>query len=256
MNAYLFTAITTMSQLRPTPGRHGPTESFQTWDGCSSLIVLGDNPDEAQKKFEACLHMQREGENPMDTQIRKIAAAQFVDQLLTESGSAPLDWLEILRQCESTATDDFEQGHWVDVDPVVRPGQLSVDVEALQQDLPEEIRTGMNWSADKKFYFVLSVLTPPSPPADLTSEPETNAPNLAEPLDENPEALAQTELQRLLALFPQSADKEAAAMIQARNSVVAAWLWRRYAANTRLAANQIRIDPGCGVVGTKPEPSE
>jgi hypothetical protein len=75
-------------------------------------------------------------------------------------------------------------------------------------------------------------------------------------LADDPETPDTVESQSLLTLFPQAADKEAAALIQARNSVVAAWLWRRYAANTRLAANQIRIDPGCGVIGMEPERSE
>ncbi|HEV2436867.1 MAG TPA: hypothetical protein VG077_12780 [Verrucomicrobiae bacterium] len=55
--------------------------------------------------------------------------------------------------------------------------------------------------------------------------------------------------QQIYATFPQALDKEAAALIQARNSVVAAWLWRRYAAGTRLAANAIRMDRWCGTVG-------
>jgi len=46
----------------------------------------------------------------------------------------------------------------------------------------------------------------------------------------------------------QALDKEAAALIEARNSVVAAWLWRRFAADTPLAANHIRIDPWCGAL--------
>jgi hypothetical protein len=40
---------------------------------------------------------------------------------------------------------------------------------------------------------------------------------------------------------------EAAAVIEARNSAVAAWLWRNYAATTPLAKNAIRIDPLCGL---------
>jgi hypothetical protein len=43
-------------------------------------------------------------------------------------------------------------------------------------------------------------------------------------------------------------DKEAAALVEARNSVVAAWLWRKYAANTRLAPNEIQIDPCCAFI--------
>jgi hypothetical protein len=67
--------------------------------------------------------------------------------------------------------------------------------------------------------------------------------------DENTEKSEPISIGELYATFPQALDKEAAALIQARNSVVAAWLWRRYAANTRLAANAIRIDPWCGAMG-------
>jgi hypothetical protein len=56
-------------------------------------------------------------------------------------------------------------------------------------------------------------------------------------------------LAELLADFPQLANKEAAALVRARNSAVAAWLWQKYAAATRLAGNQVRIDPWCGVLG-------
>jgi hypothetical protein len=43
-------------------------------------------------------------------------------------------------------------------------------------------------------------------------------------------------------------DKEAAALVEARNSVVAVWLWRKFAANTRLAPNEIQIDPCCSFI--------
>jgi hypothetical protein len=41
-------------------------------------------------------------------------------------------------------------------------------------------------------------------------------------------------------------------LIRARNSAVAAWLWRKYAANAKFARDQIRIDPWCGVMGVEP----
>jgi hypothetical protein len=251
-NAYLFTAVTTQSQVRPTMGRYGQTNTIQTWDSCASLIVLGDSPDEAQTQFEAWLRRPPEGENPMDLQIRKIAAAQFVDQLFTESGDAPLDWPAMLKQAEaqlqSTSMDDFEQGYWVDVDQVVRPGKLSFSAGTLPSDVPEDIRSGLNWSSDKKFLFLLSVLSPPAPPAEPADEPETENSGSVESSDEGTAEAEPIRMGELCATFPQALDKEAAGLIQARNSVVAAWLWRRYAANTPLAANAIRIDPWCGVI--------
>ena len=257
MNAYLFTAVSTVSQVRSSScgGRcEKAAGSLQVWDSCSSQIVLGDSPDEAQSQFETWLRTTPEGENPVDIKIRKIAAAQFVDQLFTESGGTPIDWPKILKlvesELESTSADDFEQGYWVDVDQVVRPDKLSFSAGTLQSDVPEDIRSGLNWSSDKKFLFVLSVLSPPAPPAEPVDEPEMDVPDSDESQDENPEEPKPIGIGELYGTFPQALDKEAAALIQARNSAVAAWLWRRYAANTRLTANSIRIDPWCGVIGT------
>lgn len=251
MNAYLFAAITSQARVRPTTGRSGATSDIQTWDGCVCHVVFGESPDEAQKQFEAWLCAAPEGENPVNVAIRKIAAAQFIDQLFTESGPAPLDWPEIQRQVESqlesTPVDDFEQGYWVDVDQVVRPEKLSFSAGTLQSDVPEDIRSGLNWSADKQFWFMLSVLSPPAPPAEIADEPETDD-DLDESSGQNSENIEPVGIGELYGTFPQALDKEAAALIRARNSAVAAWLWRRYAASTPLAANAIRIDPWCGAL--------
>jgi hypothetical protein len=252
MNAYLFSAVATWSQLRPNKSGYGPAETFQTWNSCVSQIVFGGSPDEAQKLFETSLRKQPEGENPVEVEIRKIAAAQFVDQLFTESGNAPMDWPKILKQAESqlesTPADDFEQGYWVDADQVVRPEKLSFSAGTLQSDVPEDIRSGLNWSADKKFLFVVSVLMP-LPPPNLAGTQEADVPDSGESPDENSETSDPIGLGELYATFPEALDKEAAVLIEARNSVVAAWLWRRYAANTRLVTNSIRIDPWCGAIG-------
>mgnify|MGYP001091560593 CR=1 FL=1 len=53
--------------------------------------------------------------------------------------------------------------------------------------------------------------------------------------------------------FPELAEREATAVIRARNAVVAAWLWRRYAAETPLAQNPIRVDSWCNAVGSEKE---
>ena len=252
MNAYLFSAVVNRSQVRPVPGSRGSVNALQTWDASMSQIVLDSSPDEAQKRFEAWLRATPAGENPVEVTIRKIAAAQFVDQLFTETGGAPLAWPEIpkqvLSQLESTAVDDFEQGYWVDVDQIIRPEGLSPNAEWLQKDLPEDIRSGLNWSVDKQFFFLLSVLVSLPPLRDPLEEPETDAADLAESEDESAEKSEPIGLSELHTNFPEALDKEAAALIRARNSVVAAWLWRRYAASTRLAANQIRIDPWCGTI--------
>jgi hypothetical protein len=253
MKAYLFSSVTTRSQVRSAPGRYGTTDSFQTWDACGTQIVFGDSPEEAQKQFETWLRASPDGENPVKVTIRKIAAAQFMDRLFTESGDTPLNWNLIIKQVESQLQsepiDDFEQGYWVDVDQVVRPDKLSFSAGTLKSDIPEDIRSGLNWLSDKKFLFVLSVLSPPAPPAGILDEPDTEAEDSSESSDENAEKSGQISIGELYATFPQALDKEVAALIQARNSVVAAWLWRRYAANTRLATNTIRIDPWCGAIG-------
>jgi len=253
MNAYLFSGVTTRSQVRSTPGRFGPVDTIQTWDACGTLIVFGDSPDEAQKQFETWLRATPEGENPVTVTIRKIAAARFIDRLFTESGDTPLNWAQILKmadsQLQTTPMDDFEQGYWVDVDQVVRPEKLSFSAGTLPSDVPEDIRSGLNWLGDRKFLFILSVLTPPAPPAEIPDKPETEEDDLTEPPAENGERSEPISMGELLATFPQALDKETAALIQARNSVVAAWLWRGFAANTRLAANAIRVDPWCGAIG-------
>ena len=246
MNGYLFTAGLTQSQVRPTPGRGGQlVDSMQTWDTCVSAIIYGGDAQQAQKRFEAWCRLIPEGENPVETEIKKVVAAQFVDQLLTESGGKPLDWPQISRQVndilQATPVDDFEQGYWVDINQAMPPGKISFDLESLKRDLPEDIRSGLNWSPDKKFFFLVSALTPrPSPgiPAD-DLESDSTIRDDENPDDEKPD------LDGFVAALPEMRDKEAVALVEARNSVVAAWLWRKFAADTRLATNEIQIDPCC-----------
>jgi hypothetical protein len=248
VNAYLFTAIATLSQVRLVRGRYGDSESLQTWDSCSSSIVRAESADSAQKRFEEWLSQPQEGDHPRDVQIKCITAAQFIDQLFTETGSVPLIWSDILEklqaQTESTPADDFEQGYWVDVDTVVPPGQMSTSIELLQRDLPPDISNGLNWSAQRQFLYLLTSLTPPQPPMNtpaMESDEEASA----------DAAIAEKELEQLLATYPQGAQKDAVALIQARNSIVAAMLWRRFAAGTRLVSNKIRLDPVCCMLGNE-----
>ena len=248
MNGYLFTAGLTRSQVRPTPGWGGQmVDSIQIWDACVSAIIYGGDAEQAQKRFEAWCRLTLEGEKPAETEIKKVVAAQFVDQLLTESGGQSLDWLQISRQINdialATPVDDFEQGYWVDVNQAVPSGKISFDVESLKRDLPEDLRSGLNWSPDKKFFFLLSVLSPRPVPAIYPDELESDAPNRDDADDENEDGDEKPELDGSVATLPEMRDKEAAALIQARNSVVAAWLWRKSAADTRLAANEIQITP-------------
>ena len=80
-------------------------------------------------------------------EIKRITGAQFMDHLLTESGSQPLDWFEITERNDNPpeiAVDDFEQGYWVDVNQAVPAGKLSPNIETLRRDLPEDITAGLN----------------------------------------------------------------------------------------------------------------
>ena len=249
MNGYLFTAGLTQTQVHPTPGRGGQmVDSIRHWDSCMSAIIYGGDTEQAQKRFEAWCRRTPEGENPVETEIKKVVAAQFVDQLLTESGGKPLDWPQISRQVndilQATPVDDFEQGYWVDINQAVPPGKISFDIGSLKRDLPEDIWSGLNWSPDKKFFFLLSVLSPPPSPAipagDLESDLTIH--------DDEIEADEKSDLVGFAAALPEMRDKEAVALVEARNSTVAAWLWRKFSANTRLASNEIQITPCCSFI--------
>jgi len=239
-DAYYLTAAVSCGQIDPR------TNAFRTWDACAPIVVFSRSLDDAREQCEAWLRQPGEGEK--ETIIRKITQTPIVDRLITESAASPLDWPNIMKQMEtsleSIPADDFEQGYWVDVDQVVRPDKLSFSAGTLQSDVPEDIRSGLNWSSDKQFFFLFSILlpppTPPSPDAEF--EEENSEPGKAEESEElSPE--------ELYATYPDACNKEAVALIRARNSVVAAWLWRRYAANTPLAAHAIRIEPWPGTLG-------
>jgi len=250
MNAYLLTASFTRSQ--PALVNLGLRRS-----SCASTIVCADNEEEAKKRFEDWLRTPPEDGSSVDILIHKMVVAPFVDQMLKETESVPLDWPQIATQArsdlESTPADDFEQGYWVDVNAVLPP---SINLDDLRRDLPEDISSGLNWADDKQFFFLLSVLSPPPPPPpEPWEEPEPGAADAAHPEEETADESAPV-MGEAEADFPELAGKEAAALIRARNSAVAAWLWRNYAADTKLAGNQIRIDPWCGVVlpGANPDP--
>ena len=252
MNGFLFTAGVTQSQIRPTPDRRGEmVDRLQTWDSCVGAIIYGGDAERAQKRFEAWCRLIPDGENPVEMDFKKVVAAQFVDELLTESGGKPLDWSRISQQVndilQATPVDDFEQGYWVDINQALPPGKISFDVESLKRDLPEDIRSGLNWSPDKKFYFLVSVLSPRPSPTYPPAELELDATIPDDSTDENPED-DKPDLDGFVAALPEMRDKEAAALVEARNSVVAARLWRKFAANTRLAPNEIQIDPCCSFI--------
>ena len=170
------------------------------------------------------------------------------DQLLTENGPVAINWKavgeedwgavgkEVRRGFETSAEDCAEAGYWADGNELVNPARLSPTLQSLQQELPEEIRSSLNWSAEKAYLFLVSVLSPPAPPQEPDEEWE----------EENPARAEERRLQARQAAFPELAAKELAVLAPARNSVVAAWLWRRHAAGTPLAGHAIRVDAWCG----------
>jgi hypothetical protein len=175
---------------------------------------------------------------------------QLIDQLLTETGSQPMDWSAISKTfLESTATvetdaaeenapADHGEGFWVDIQQTVPPASARLDIDALKHDLPEDVSSALNWSSDKKFPFLVTCLAVPPVVTALIDEIEE---------DESPERDEDVTsvLDETVAQLPEMREKEAAALVEARNSVVAAWLWRKFAATTPLASNEILVTPCC-----------
>jgi len=253
---YLFTAGVTQSQMRPSPGLRGG-KSLQSWDTCMSAIVYGGDAARAQTTFENWCQGPREGEDPVQTEIKKIVGAELIEQLLTESGSQPLDWpgisqtfmesmspIETEAEEESTTTD-LGAGYWLDVQQAVPPESAGLDMESLQRELPEDTCSALNWSPDKKFLFLVSSLSAPSVVTEQNEGIEETDSDRAEEQDR---AESRPDLDEAVAHLPEMREKEAAALVEARNSVVAAWLWRKFAANTRLASNEILVNPCCAMM--------
>ena len=252
--AYFLTAAARCSRINRVRMRSAWTDSIEIWDACIPKVVFGRSVEDAQTQFETWLKMPvGEGETPREITIHKITATPFVDRFINESANSPFDWTNIMKQfissLESTPEDDFEQGYWVDVDQAVRPGKLSFSAGTLESEMPEDIRSGLNWSGNKQFFFLFSIFAPPPPPPEPGAEFENPRPELVEPIQREGGAPRELSPEELREAFPQAYNKEAMALIQARNSVVAAWLWRRYAANTPFSSKQIGIEPWPGTLG-------
>ncbi len=211
-------------------------------DSHSSLIVYGGTEAAAREAFEGWLLKVYAGEAPESTKITGVVAAPVLDELLTENGSVPMDWPRVSEEAqhglEAGAGGDFEQGYWVDCEQVVRPRRLGPNIESLQRELPEEVRSGLNWSTDKNYLFLISVLKPPAAQPEFVEEdtdvlPEEGADALFG--DHSPEDVRLAEI-------------ELAVLVRGRNSAIAAWLWWRSTAAASLADNAIQIEPWCGSV--------
>ncbi len=227
--------------------KNGPN----AWDGSLDAIIFAYSLEEAQTLFANELSQpSQEGENPKTVTIRKTAVAPVVDRLLTESGNVPLNWPQIFEQSnslvESTPADDFEQGYWVDVNTVVPSDNISFSAGTLESNVPEDMRSGLNWSGDKQFFFLLKVLPLPLPPRPKYEIEAENEGEVEDAQHKSPEEPGMGEIDIVKVTWP-----ETVAVIQARNSVAAAWLWRRYAANTltQWTNNAIQIMPMCTTIG-------
>jgi hypothetical protein len=258
MNAYFFSAEVTEYRMRPAfVGNFRPAvERLDAAETCAELIVYGDGLEEAQEQFKSWIGSRLENEKPVQTEIKRIVVAPFVNQLFTESGHEPIDWPQISAKVEASLAapglDDFEQGYWADVNQLVPADKLPADVESLRRELPEEISSGLNWSSDKLFFFIVSVLSPRISATRTSNEGDTidlrtGAIRRAEPSEE----LNLQESDNAPAMFPQMGQKKAAALVQARNSAVAAWRWRKFTAAQGLPVDEIRIDPWCGAVAVE-----
>ena len=157
-----------------------------------------------------------------------------------------MDWSktvhDIVAELQSSAVDDFEQGYWLDVNEAVPPGLKISSVDDLRETLAEDVRSGLNWSGEKQFFFLLTVFSQPAPPGEAQYDDEVEIKTSANDGDDE---IALSEPSQFELLEPKLADKEVAVIIRARNSAVATWLWRNYAAATPLAVNTVRIDPLC-----------
>lgn len=255
MSAYLFTGSITQVRSKSSCGSSGCADTGQISDSCLSLIVYGGTAEAAQNGFEEWLRRYGD-ENLISTTITKVVAAPMIDKMFTETEYVPVDWSKIFEQMrlasEDIVTDDLEQGYWVDANHVVSPKNLSPDITSLQQSLDEDIRSGLNWAAEKQFFFLLTVLSPPPPPPVFTDEPEVDESDPAETAEGNGYESEMENANDQAITYPELVDKEVAVLIQARNSAVAIWLWRRFAASTNLVSNQIRIDSWCSTLGLEP----
>ncbi|MGH7967944.1 MAG: hypothetical protein ACREIC_04370 [Limisphaerales bacterium] len=242
MNGYLFSAGARQTRFVKDRG-------LLTWDSCVSAILYGSEPGEAQRQFEAWCQTKPEGDAEAEINIKRITAVQLVDQLLTESGGTAINWPEIARRLldpiMATAVDASEQGLWADVNQLVPPMAHCGDFQSFQLAMPDEIRSGLNWSLDKQCVFLVTAMSPAPPPPDPNKEFDEKETPPDDGTEEGQEA--NDDLDGFVATLPEMREKEAAGLVEARNAVVAGWLWRAFLATTPAAANEISVGQCCTI---------
>jgi hypothetical protein len=215
-------------------------------DFCSSLILHDCELNQGQAWFEGWLQHGGRPDDAPSRKVERVVVSPIVDRLFTETGDEPLDWPALAAQSEQALTAGEEayeqQGYWADCHTLVPSARLPFDLHQLQQSLPGDVRAGLNWSADAQNFFLVSALVIPT----FAPAPDPDYENLD---GQDPDAAENSDDHSREAPFPELAPREATAVVKARNTVVAAWLWRRYAAQTPLATNPIRVDGWCSVVG-------
>ena len=220
MNAFLLTAC--VSQFDE---RSGALREF-----CLHTIIYDATEAQARAAFESELAVHYHSEHAGPPKIELLLSAPVVPELLTESGPMPIDWpalsAEAFAAIEATQDWQAEQGCWMDCDDTVPAVNLADDAEALRRQLPADLVNDLNWQPERLAFFVLSALKPPAAPAPRLEL----------------EDLQLTEAEQREATFPELVPREAVAVVQARNAVVAAWLWRRHAQATPWARNRLRLD--------------
>lgn len=167
---YLFTAGVTITQKLDSPGPRSST-TLQSWDTCMSAIVHGEDAASAQRTFEggvsalAKARLKRSSEKFSVPSLwancsRNPAAKQWIGAAISQ---------KVTRSEPTNDTDDTDapdepvdhgEGFWVNVNEVVPPESAQLDIESLKRVLPEDIASGLNWSSDKKFIFLVSSLAP------------------------------------------------------------------------------------------------
>lgn len=257
MKGYFISANVSYAQMRLTNvGRGQTTERPRIWSRTVSMAVCAHSEESAQKQFGDYVRSQPKGENPREAKIHDLAAAEFIPELLTETGGFPLDWPQISQQmrtdAESATGEYLEQGgYWLDEASLNNISGSYPSWEGLRHTLPEDIRSGLNWSDQKQFFFLFCVQRL----ASLEGETVDNRlPNIENGIGNDSGSAdgtpVPTEFGRnfISTDCPSRPSVQSAVLVRARNAAVGAWLWRRHASNSKLTENRIVIEQ-CGILG-------